>query len=734
MFWLAAIVVLLLFGLVGAASANEAPQAYTVKNYDGTWTYVEEINNLSGAKVDTSSGGNFEVMGNNDFSWTHSWTVPPGTTVTTVTSAVLKIKAWDVNTSNSGPETTHKVYADNIEIGHLEGVAGGWSITELSVPVGLVTDGALTVKLDFDSTNEGYKCSVKRCQLVINYTTSDSSRPAVNAPQTTYSGGTYTYTEKVDLANLQSPGIGFGYWGGREMNFQWTHSFPGGTTNRNIQSATITIEAVDVDAPDGEKDTVTADGITLGDLTGVGNNDTSTTVLTIPSANFSILDDGSIVCRMNIDENNKGWEVRPLYSLLTVTYTLTGGGGGGGGGAIIPVTEAATAIPAEYGDAEEKDGIITYTIDAGKADALLKGTETTVEFAAPASSTGIRAKIRIPVDLLNAFYEAGKTVIVSFGGESLTIVPNSVAIADRLNQGIMIEFTMGAADPNAYPAPGDARYMAGGKPYDIAMHFIKGETNLGPASTIYLPLTLTIPYDTTRVSGTNADYLGMYRWNDSGWDYVGGTADLALGIISAQLNSLSTYMAIDYFASYSDMVGHWAENAAKRMAARHVVQGITSNTFGPNIKVTRGEFAAWLVGVLELPAATNPKPFSDVPANAWYAKAIDTAAANGLISGFGNGTFKPGALITREQIAAIVNKALKLKGKGASLDNTQVTKALAAFKDSKTIGAWARPHVAAVAFQGIVKGRGGKFAPRDNTTRAEAVVLVDNIYKFLNQK
>ncbi|MFA6520950.1 MAG: S-layer homology domain-containing protein [Candidatus Gracilibacteria bacterium] len=50
------------------------------------------------------------------------------------------------------------------------------------------------------------------------------------------------------------------------------------------------------------------------------------------------------------------------------------------------------------------------------------------------------------------------------------------------------------------------------------------------------------------------------------------------------------------------------------------------------------------------------KIFPDVPADAWYAKAVNSLSFNGVISGYPDGTFKPDNNINRAEVAAILSK------------------------------------------------------------------------------
>ncbi|MDR7551281.1 MAG: S-layer homology domain-containing protein, partial [Armatimonadota bacterium] len=99
------------------------------------------------------------------------------------------------------------------------------------------------------------------------------------------------------------------------------------------------------------------------------------------------------------------------------------------------------------------------------------------------------------------------------------------------------------------------------------------------------------------------------------------------------------------------------------------------------------------------------------------------AVKAGVVTGMGDGTFRPNDRITREQMAVMVARALRSAGKSTAAD--RVDRILAGFSDKSRISGWARDGVAAAADAGIVKGRdGGAFAPADNATRAEAAAML----------
>ena len=89
-----------------------------------------------------------------------------------------------------------------------------------------------------------------------------------------------------------------------------------------------------------------------------------------------------------------------------------------------------------------------------------------------------------------------------------------------------------------------------------------------------------------------------------------------------------------------------------------LLSGYGDGTFRPYDAVTRGQVAKVVVSAAGY-ALQNPSSpsFSDVAAGSTYYQYIETAKANGVLSGYPDGTFHPAAAASRGQIAKIVNGA-----------------------------------------------------------------------------
>jgi hypothetical protein len=121
-------------------------------------------------------------------------------------------------------------------------------------------------------------------------------------------------------------------------------------------------------------------------------------------------------------------------------------------------------------------------------------------------------------------------------------------------------------------------------------------------------------------------------------------------------------------------------------------------------------------------AESNSIEFTDVPSNKPYATAVYQLAQRNIISGYSDGTFKPDAVITRGQAAAIFAKLLKL--------DTKKIKKNPGFKDVPT-NLWNYGAIAVVAEKGIFSGYAdGRFGPNDKITRAQMASILIKAFDF----
>ncbi|MFB9754908.1 S-layer homology domain-containing protein [Paenibacillus hodogayensis] len=198
----------------------------------------------------------------------------------------------------------------------------------------------------------------------------------------------------------------------------------------------------------------------------------------------------------------------------------------------------------------------------------------------------------------------------------------------------------------------------------------------------------------------------------------------------AVINSLtnSSYSVVWHPLAFADVEKHWSKEAVNDMGSRMVVNGVSDASFRPDANITRAEFAAIVVRGLGLKLDKKSASFSDVAADAWYAGAVQAAAANGLVAGFEDGTFRPNDAITREQAMTIVAKAMKRTGLADKIGPVNPASTLAAFADGASSADWAKDGIAGAVKAGLVSGRdNGMLSPKASVTRAEVATLIQRL-------
>ena len=121
------------------------------------------------------------------------------------------------------------------------------------------------------------------------------------------------------------------------------------------------------------------------------------------------------------------------------------------------------------------------------------------------------------------------------------------------------------------------------------------------------------------------------------------------------------------------------------------------------------------------PNQYSKNTFKDV-GRTYYTPYIIWAAENGIVQGAGDGIFQPKRDISREEMATIMAKYLKVVNKNLK------EKSQATFPDQGTISSWAKDAVNEMAKLGLVKGNEkGNFAPKGIFTRAQVAQVLYNV-------
>lgn len=150
-----------------------------------------------------------------------------------------------------------------------------------------------------------------------------------------------------------------------------------------------------------------------------------------------------------------------------------------------------------------------------------------------------------------------------------------------------------------------------------------------------------------------------------------------------------------------------------------IVGGVGGGRFAPHAACTRAQIVTMLWRAAGSPEPKGTAGFADVPAGAYYAKAVAWAAEQGIAAGVGGGRFDPHAPCTRAQAVTLLHRAAGAPDTGAD----------APFADIPTTAYYKAP-VAWATEAGITTGVGdGKFAPDATCTRAQIVTMLYRYFK-----
>ena len=114
---------------------------------------------------------------------------------------------------------------------------------------------------------------------------------------------------------------------------------------------------------------------------------------------------------------------------------------------------------------------------------------------------------------------------------------------------------------------------------------------------------------------------------------------------------------------YSDVVSTgWQNDAVNFVADNGYIDSTGVNTYSPNASLTRSVAATMLYRLEGEPNVELTSQFTDVSANASYAKAVSWAFSNGLMNGTSVTTFEPNTGIKRQDLTLVLYKYAALKG------------------------------------------------------------------------
>ena len=161
--------------------------------------------------------------------------------------------------------------------------------------------------------------------------------------------------------------------------------------------------------------------------------------------------------------------------------------------------------------------------------------------------------------------------------------------------------------------------------------------------------------------------------------------------------------------------GAWYYDAVAYCYENGIMDGTSSVSFAPGMLLNRAMAAQVLYNLADGTASTAAG-FPDVAASAWYADAVNWAAANGYVTGYDNGSFGPEDSLTREQLAVILYRHAGSPEPTGSLDG---------FTDAASTSDYAVDALRWAVGEGLLTGKdGGRLDPAGTASRAELAQIL----------
>ncbi|MFI3249626.1 MAG: S-layer homology domain-containing protein [Eubacteriales bacterium] len=175
-------------------------------------------------------------------------------------------------------------------------------------------------------------------------------------------------------------------------------------------------------------------------------------------------------------------------------------------------------------------------------------------------------------------------------------------------------------------------------------------------------------------------------------------------------------------SSFNDMSEYtWAIAAAEYLKLADVTSGVAIGSYGPSSRITRGDYALMLVKAFHLSTTTPTTAFNDVDSSKYYAAAIYTLRALGIVTG-NNNSYSPDSYISRQDAMLMLYQAMTVAGKNLPIGSTAY---LIPYNDDQDISDYAVNALGTMVRATLITGdNNNNLNPQNNMSRAEMAVVL----------
>ena len=195
-----------------------------------------------------------------------------------------------------------------------------------------------------------------------------------------------------------------------------------------------------------------------------------------------------------------------------------------------------------------------------------------------------------------------------------------------------------------------------------------------------------------------------------------GAAILGLVILFGTMTAMASQL-------YPDLApNHWCYKKIMEFVDKGYIDGYEDGTMRPDQTITRAEYVKVVNNFFGFKDGKTDKKFSDISDDAWYAKYVYAAVAQGYISGYEDNTFRPSNPITRQEATVILSRILKIDKEVYPKDHVD---GLAQYSDGNEVADWAYTAIHSYSVYNFINGyEDGTLKILQNVTRAETVELL----------
>ncbi|MFF2019563.1 S8 family serine peptidase [Paenibacillus sp. NPDC058177] len=424
--------------------------------------------------------------------------------------------------------------------------------------------------------------------------------------------------------------------------------------------------------------------------------------------------------------------------------TNGGGGSGGGGGGGPVATPAPSATPAPASGAANavidqglkqapvkaavasSNGVATVTVtndDLKAAIASASASPAAIVINAPAT-TDAAAKVALTAEQVKllAGAPAKSTIIVNAAGSAFAL-PVSLLTGGATDASL--DLIIKKADDQASKFSTSAGSTVVGSPVAFEANWTtaSGSTPLKVPNDAFIKRSFTIP---GKVEPNTAGVLFESNGKITPVSSVFKVQADGTTLVTVSRPGFSVYAAVSRPVTFSDIANSSAAADITALANKLIIEGTSATTFSPKSNLTRAEFTALLSRSLGL-RSSSASTFTDVKSSDWYANDVAAASEAGLILGIGNGKFAPNAQVTRQELAVILGRAVKLTGVELKASNPSFT----TYADSTKIAPYAKDSVQSLSAAGIISSEvGSNFNP---TTAATRETVAATLHQLLSK-